>query len=66
MSIEELKKELLGKEFPSEVRIGPDQLVTNVELFLNTSFQMAAAWTKDIEKCPAYIRLVRFHEAVTK
>ncbi|QBQ41240.1 hypothetical protein E2P86_08745 [Sphingobacterium psychroaquaticum] len=66
MSISELKSALLGQEYPSEVRINPDQVVTNVDLFLKTSFQMAEAWTKEIDKCPAYIRLVRFHEAVNK
>lgn len=65
MSIEELKAELLGKSYPEEVRIYVDQLVVDVPLFLKVSFIELDQWTKDIEKCPAWVRLMRFKEAVS-
>ncbi len=64
MTIEELKAELLGKNYPSEVRIGVDHLVVDVPLFLKVSFIEAEQWAKDLEKCPGWIRLMRFKEAV--
>ncbi len=64
MTIDELKSELLGKSFPEKVTISPDQVVFDVELFLKTQFIMLELWKKDIEKSPAYIRLMRFREAV--
>lgn len=65
MSIEELKAELLGKSYPDEVRIYVDQLVVDVPLFLRVSFIELDQWTKDIEKCPAWVRLMRFKEAAS-
>ena len=64
MSIEELKAELLGKEYPDEVQIHVDQIVVDVPLFLKVSFIEAEQWTKDLEKCPGWIRLNRFKEAI--
>jgi len=64
MTIDELKSELLGKSFPEKVTISPDQVVFDVELFLKTQFIMLELWKKDIGKSPAYIRLMRFREAV--
>nr|WP_189625797.1 hypothetical protein [Sphingobacterium griseoflavum] len=54
----------MGKSFPDEVTISPDQVVFDVELFLKTQFIMLDLWKKDIEKSPAYIRLMRFREAI--
>lgn len=64
MSIEELKAELLNKSYASEVRISVDQIVLDVPLFLKISFLEAEQWTKDLEKCPAWQRLLKFKEAV--
>ena len=64
MTIEELKQDLLGKTYPNEVQIFVDQLVTDVPKFLRVSFIELEKWTKDIEKCPAYVRLIRFRAAV--
>lgn len=64
MNIEELKAELLGKEYPKEVRISTDQIVTDVPLFLKVSFIEIEQWTRDIQKCPAWVRLNRFKEAL--
>lgn len=66
MTKEELKQELLGKTFPERVQIGPDQVVVDVPLFLRIQFIELDKWTKDITKCPAYVRLVRFKEAVSQ
>lgn len=64
MTIEELKAELLGKSFPERVEISVDQVVFDVDLFLRIQFIQVESWKKDITKCPAYIRLMRFREAV--
>mgnify|MGYP003413962913 CR=1 FL=1 len=64
MRIEELKSELLGKTYPNEVRIHVDQVVVDVPLFLKVSFIEAEQWTRDLEKCPGWVRLIRFKEAV--
>lgn len=66
MTIEELKQELLGKEYPETVQIYVDQKVTDVPKFLHVSFIELEKWTKDIEKCPAYVRLIRFRDAVSQ
>jgi len=64
MTIEELKSELLGKSYPERVQISPEQVVVDAETFLKIQFIEVDAWTKDIEKCPAYIRLLKFRDAV--
>ncbi|TDS07518.1 DUF6965 family protein [Sphingobacterium paludis] len=64
MTIDELKQALLGRSFPKDVVISPDQVVFDAELFLRTQFIMVDAWKKDLEKCPAYIRLLRFKDAI--
>jgi len=61
---EELKQELLGKSYPNEVRISADQVVVDVSLFLRIQFIELDQWAKDITKCPAYVRLMKFKEAV--
>lgn len=65
MSIEELKSELLGKSYPEKVQINVDQIVVDVPLFLKVSFIEAEQWTKDLEKCPGWVRLIRFKEAIS-
>jgi len=65
MSIEELKAELLDKSYPAEVRINVDQVVIDVPLFLRVSFIEAEQWTKDLSKCPGWVRLLRFKNAVS-
>lgn len=66
MTVEDLKNELYGKTFPERVQIGPDQVVLDVEKFLKIQFIECEQWKRDIEKCPAYVRLMRFYEAVNK
>ncbi|HLS93986.1 MAG TPA: hypothetical protein VK017_00355 [Sphingobacterium sp.] len=64
MTIEELKNELLGRTYPERVQISPDQVVLDAETFLRIQFIELEAWKKELEKCPAYLRLVRFRDAV--
>lgn len=63
MTIEELKKELLGKSYPGAVQITADQIVADAATFLKIQFIEVDLWTKENEKCPAYRRLLKFHEA---
>lgn len=63
MEIEELKRVLMGREYPEEVRIGPHQIVTNVKKFLSSSFRATEIWTRPMDKCPEYLRLMSFYEA---
>lgn len=64
MNIDELKQELLGKIYPSEVQISKDQRVFDVDKFLKTQFIIIENWTRDLEKCPGYVRLLKFREAI--
>lgn len=64
MTVLELKEALQGKEFTEPVKLGAHMTVTNVETFLRIQFIECEQWKKDIEKCPAYLRLVKFYEAV--
>lgn len=66
MTKEELKQNLSGKTFPESVQIGPDQVVVDVPLFLRIQFIELDKWTKDITKCPAYVRLMRFMDAISQ
>lgn len=63
MTVEDLKNELKGKTYPTEIRISQDQVVIDVDLFLKIQFDGCDSWTKDIMKCPYYVRLVKFYEA---
>ncbi|MGN0002651.1 MAG: DUF6965 family protein [Sphingobacterium composti] len=65
MNIEELKKELLGKTFSEKVQISEDQIVVDVPLFLKIQFIELEQWQRDITKCPAYVRLMKFKEAIS-
>lgn len=64
MTVEDLKNELLGKEYPEVVQISPHQKVFDVTKFLEVQLYEAENWKrKDITKCPAYYRLMQFYEA---
>lgn len=66
MTVEELKQELLGKTFPEKVQISDDQVVVDVPLFLKIQFIELEQWQRDITKCPGYVRLIKFKEAISK
>ncbi|NQD72257.1 hypothetical protein HP439_16145 [Sphingobacterium shayense] len=63
MTIEELRIALLGKTYPDPVQISADQRVTDAENFLKIQFIEVDLWTREIEKCPAYLRLLKFFNA---
>jgi len=63
MTIEELKSELIGKTYTGDIQISIDQIVTDTENFLKIQFIEVDQWQKEIEKCPAYQRLLKFHAA---
>lgn len=64
MTVEDLKNELLGKNYPEEIMISPHQKVVDVKKFLEIQFLECELWKKkDITKCPAHYRLVQFYEA---
>ncbi len=65
MTVEDLKNELLGKEYPEGIMAGPHQKIVDVKKFLEVQFYECDNWKrKDITKCPAHYRLVQFYEAV--
>ncbi|WP_033562473.1 DUF6965 family protein [Sphingobacterium sp. SYP-B4668] len=64
MTLDELKQFFQAQDLPSELQIGPDMVVTEVDQFLRISFLVAEAWTRDLEKCPEYLRLIKFKQAL--
>lgn len=64
MTVEDLKNELLGKEYPEGIMVGKHQKVVDVKKFLEVQFYECENWPrKDITKCPGYYRLIQFYEA---
>ncbi|SFS30708.1 DUF6965 family protein [Sphingobacterium wenxiniae] len=66
MTIDELKQALLttGKTYTLPIKLSIDQTLTeNVDQFLKVQFIEAEAWKKELSKCPAYLRLLKFYEA---
>lgn len=64
MTVDEMKNELSGRTYPEKVRISVDQVVVDIPTFLNVSFIEVENWKKDIHKCPAWGRLLKFRNAV--
>ncbi|MBD1421638.1 DUF6965 family protein [Sphingobacterium chuzhouense] len=62
MTIDELKQALQGKQFTAPVKLEPHAILQDVEQFLRIQFIEVDLWKKDITKCPAYLRLVKFYE----
>ena len=65
MTKEELQQELIDKSYPEKVQISEDQIVVDIPLFLRIQFIELDKWQKDITKCPAYVRLMKFRETIT-
>lgn len=63
MTVEDLKSALEGKTFPDVVNIGDHQIVSDVDKFLKVQFIELEQWKRNIEKCPAYVRLMAFYNA---
>ncbi len=66
MTMDELQATLLGKTYPGIIQISADQTVTDAETFLKIQFIEMDLWTKEIEKCPAYLRLLKFYQATVE
>jgi len=66
MTLSELEAALLNKEFEDNIRIAPHMVVINAKEFLSKQFGDCQRWTKDITKCPAYGRLMLFHQAISE
>jgi hypothetical protein len=64
MTLEDLKNELHGRTFPKKVQISPDQIVVDVDKFLKVQFLSCESWSRDITKCPSYVRLIKFWDAI--
>lgn len=62
MTVQELKETLLGKEYTAPIRIGEHAIVVDVKQFLRIQFIECSNWKKELEKCPAYERLMQFWE----
>lgn len=62
MTVQELKETLLGKEYTAPIRIGEHAVIIDVQRFLRIQFIECDRWKKEIEKCPAYERLMDFHK----
>jgi len=63
MTIEELQNALLNQTYPEKVQINSSSVVSDVKKFLSIQFAECERWPKELEKCPAYLRLLQFHEA---
>lgn len=63
MTLAELRAVLLGKSFTEPVQINSSSTVSEPDKFLAIQFADCERWSREIEKCPAYIRLVQFYEA---
>ncbi|WP_409151785.1 DUF6965 family protein [Sphingobacterium sp. BS-2] len=64
MTLDELRRELLNRQYEDNIRIAPHMVVCNVERFLAKQFRDCDNWKKEIEKCPSYDRLILFYETV--
>jgi len=63
MTVQELKEALQGKTFSAPVELAPHMVVQDIDQFLRIQFIEVDLWKKEITKCPAYLRLVKFYEA---
>lgn len=64
MTVEELKAALLNRAYQTPIRIDVhEEIENNVDRFLKIQFIECDQWSRDIEKCPAYRRLIKFYES---
>ncbi|MGJ1420430.1 DUF6965 family protein [Sphingobacterium spiritivorum] len=64
ISLEELKQYFDSQDLPVEIRIAPHMYVTNINEFLRVSFNACESWKKELDKCPSYLMLIKFKEAL--
>lgn len=66
MTPEELKGELSGLNLPTSFKLSKWENIVDVNGFLDTSFDIVEAWSRGLDSCPAWERLLRFYEAIKK
>ena len=64
MTPEELKQYFASIDLPESLEIQQDMQVFDVEKFISTSFIHVGLWKKDLSKCPSWVRLLKFKEAL--
>lgn len=64
MTPEELQQYFQSKDLPESLEIQQDMQVFDVQRFLSTSFIHVGLWKKDLSKCPSWIRLLKFKDAL--
>jgi len=64
MTPEELQQYFQSRELPKSLEIQQDMQVFDVERFISTSFIHVGLWKKDLSKCPSWVRLLKFKEAL--
>ncbi|WP_293954932.1 MULTISPECIES: DUF6965 family protein [unclassified Sphingobacterium] len=64
MTPEELQEYFRSKDLPDTLEIQQDMQVFDVQRFLSTSFIHVSLWKKDLSKCPSWIRLLKFKDAL--
>jgi len=64
MTPEELQHYFQSKDLPETLEIQQDMQVFDVQRFLSTSFIHVSLWQKDLSKCPSWIRLLKFKDAL--
>jgi hypothetical protein len=64
MTPEELQEYFQSRDLPQSLEIQQDMQVFDVERFISTSFIHVGLWKKDLSKCPSWVRLLKFKEAL--
>lgn len=64
MTPEELKQYFESIDLPHTLEIQQDMQIIDVQRFISTSFIHVGLWKKDLNKCPAWIRLLKFKAAL--
>lgn len=60
MTIEEFKDYFQTATLPTEAQITVDMHIFDVPKFIQSNLAALERWTKDLEKCPSYVRLMNF------
>ena len=64
LSTEDLKEYFSSVQIPKQIKIAADMEVIDSDLFIQASFDAIQRWTKDLDKCPSYLRLLKLKEAL--
>ncbi|WP_372340071.1 DUF6965 family protein [Parapedobacter lycopersici] len=49
---------------PATFKLSAWENIVDVKGFLDTSFDIVKAWPRGLDSCPAWERLLRFHQAI--